>query len=125
MTHYLSVIDILAIHDEMLIRFGGIAGVRDRHMLSSAVGRLQSGYYADVIEEAAALFESLAQNHPFLDGNKRTAVSAAAVFLRLNGYRLIFDDSEAYEWMTALYETGRVSKSVVEKWLRSHVHAEG
>jgi death-on-curing protein len=62
-THYLSVEDILAIHDEMLARFGGIAGLRDANGSSSAVGRPQSGYYADTIEEAAALFESLSQNH--------------------------------------------------------------
>jgi death on curing protein len=67
-TRYLSIEDLLTIHDEMLARFGGIKGVRDQNALSSAVGRPQSGYYSDVIEEAAALFESLAQNHPFLDG---------------------------------------------------------
>ena len=72
MTRYLSVEDVLVIHAEMLARFGGIKAVRDANGLSSAVGRPQSGYYADVIEEAAALFESLSQNHPFVDGNKRT-----------------------------------------------------
>jgi len=62
--------------------------VRDADGLASAVGRPQGGYYADIIEEAAALFESLAKNHPFFDGNKRTAVVATAVFLKLNGYTL-------------------------------------
>jgi death-on-curing protein len=56
------------------------------------VGRLETGYYQDVIEEAAALFESLAQNHPFLDGNKRTAIACAVAFVRINGYRVSFND---------------------------------
>ena len=124
MTRYLSIEDILTIHAELLARFGGISGVRDANGLSSAVGRPQSGYYADVIEEAAALFESLSQNHPFVDGNKRTAVAATAVFLRLNGYRLLFDDLQAYEWLISLYETGRMKKAVFEEWLRSHAQAE-
>ncbi|PYY10977.1 MAG: type II toxin-antitoxin system death-on-curing family toxin [Acidobacteria bacterium] len=124
MTRYLSVEDILAIHEEMLARFGGIKGVRDLNALSSAVGRPPSGYYSDAIEEAAALFESLAQNHPFLDGNKRTAITATAVFLRLNSYKLVFDDVEAYESLISLYETGRVTKAAVAEWLRSHSRPE-
>jgi death-on-curing protein len=94
--------------------------LRDANGSSSAVGRPQSGYYADTIEEAAALFESLSQNHPFIDGYKRTAITATAVFLRLNGYKLLFEDVEAYEWLRSLYETGRVTKAAVAEWLRSH-----
>jgi death on curing protein len=88
--------------------------------LESAVGRLESGYYADPIEEAAALFESLSQNHPFLDGSKRTAITAVGVFLLLNGYRLLFDDLEAYRWLIGLYESGEVRKANIEAWLREH-----
>lgn len=120
MTHYLSLEDLLAIHDEMLALFGGAKGVRDANALSSAVGRLQTGNYSDVIEQAAALFESLSQNHPFIDGNKRTAITAAAVFLRLNGYKLLFDDVELYDWMMSLYETGRFTKAAADEWFRSH-----
>jgi len=105
----------------MLSRFGGIDGVRDTHALSSAVGRLQSGYYVDVVEEAAALFESLSQNHPFLDGNKRTAIASAGVFLRLNGYRLNFADIEAYEWLIARYEKNEITKDRVQAWFRNHL----
>jgi death on curing protein len=67
-----------------------------------------------------ALFESLSQNHPFLDGNKRTAVTAAGVFLLLNGYRLLFEDLEAYNWLIELQESGRMSKATIEPWLRPH-----
>jgi death-on-curing protein len=84
------------------------------------VGRLESGYYAHANEEAAALFDSLSQNHPFLDGNKRAAITATGVFLLLNGYKLLFDDLEAYNWLIGLYESGRVSKSTIEPWLRQH-----
>ncbi len=121
MTRYLSVEDILLIHREMLARFGGTEGVRDMNGLSSAIGRPQSGYYADTIEEAAALFESLAKNHPFIDGNKRTAVTATAVFLMLNGYKLLFDDAEAYEWFISHLESGRFTKAAADEWLREHV----
>ena len=119
MSRYLSVSEVIEINAEMVSKFGGIHGLRDSGALQSAVGRLESGYYADAIEEAV-LFESLSQNHPFLDGNKRTAITATGVFLLLNGYRLLFDDLEAYKWLIGLYETGRMSKATIEPWLRQH-----
>lgn len=118
MTRYLSLAEVIAINFEMVRKFGGAHAVRDAALLESAVARPRSGYYADVFEEAAALFESLSQNHPFVDGNKRTAITATGVFLLLNGYKLQFNDLEAYEWLIDLYETGRVSKTVIEHWLR-------
>jgi len=124
-TRYLSLGDVLTIHEEMTARFGGVNGVRDANGLSSAIGRPQSGYYADVIEEAAALFESLSQNHPFLDGNKRTAIASAAVFLRLNGYKLQFNDLEAYNWLIERYEKNEVTKDRIEEWFRAHVELAG
>ena len=122
-TWYLSLDDALLIHQESIRHFGGIPGVRDQAGLESAVARPQTGYYSDTIEEAAAFWESLSQNHPFLDGNKRTAITATAVFLRLNGYRLAFDDLEAYRWLIGLYESGRMCKTELESWLRQHVVA--
>jgi death on curing protein len=119
-SRYLSAEEIIEINAEMVAKFGGIHGLRDNKALESAVGRLQSGYYGDAIEEAAALFESLSQNHPFLDGNKRTAITAVGVFLLLNGYRLTFDDLEAYRWLIGLYESGGVRKTTIEAWLRGH-----
>jgi len=68
--HYLSIIDVVAIHDLQIERFGGADGLRDPGALESALFRPQSGYYKDIIQEAAALWESLSQNHPFVDGNK-------------------------------------------------------
>ena len=63
---------------------------------------------------------SLSQDHPLLDGNKRTAITATAVFLRLNGFALEFNDVDAYRWFIQLYETGRVNKANIEPWLGSH-----
>ena len=106
----------------MIKDFGGIHQVRDLGLLEAAVARPQSGYYADLLEEASALFESLSQNHPFLDGNKKTAITATAVFLRLNGYKLLFQDLEAYNWLMKLYDQGGLNRTAIEVWLRQHAH---
>jgi death-on-curing protein len=119
-SRYLSVAEVIEINAEVVRKFGGIHGLRDSGALQSAIGRLETGYYADAIEEAAALFESLSQNHPFLEGNKRTAITATGVFLLMNGYRLMFDDLEAYHWLMGLYESGKVNKATIEPWLRQH-----
>ena len=76
--NYLTLDDVLGIHQDSIEAFGGSHGIRDVGGLESAAMRPQSGYYADVIAEAAALWESLSQNHPFLDGNKRTAITSMA-----------------------------------------------
>lgn len=103
----------------MIARFGGAPGIRDHGALESAA-RPQSGYYADLIQEAAALWESLSQNHPFVDGNKRVAVTTMAAFLRANGYRLEFDDIEAFSFLIGLYETGTLRFKELDIWLRQH-----
>jgi death-on-curing protein len=72
------------------------------------LARPQSGYYNDIVQEAAALWDSLSQNNPFLDGNKRVAVTVTAAFLRVNGYRLEFDDIEAFSFLVDLYEAARL-----------------
>ena len=89
----------------------------------SALARPRSGYYSDVIQEAAALWESLSQNHPFVDGNKRVALTLTAAFLRVNGYRLDFDDPEAYSFLNGLYESGEMHFENLDQWLRQHAAA--
>lgn len=96
MRDYLTTTDVLGIHAVLLHRYGGGAGIRDMGSLESAVFRPQSGYYRDIVEEACALLESLLVNHPFVDGNKRTAFAACAVFLHINGYRVASDDATLY-----------------------------
>ena len=120
MTLYPSVDEVLAAHARLIALFGGTQGVRDRGALEAALARPQSGYYKDVIEQGAALLESLSQNHPFIDGNKRTAVAVTAAFLRINGWRLEFDDRQAYHFLMQLYERSQFRFEHLEPWLRQH-----
>ena len=120
MTFYPELPDVLAIHRLLIERFGGSLGVRDFGGLESALARPRSGYYADLIQEAAALWESLSQNHPFVDGNKRVAITVTASFLSVNGYQLHFDDREAYDFMIGLYERGEFQFAQLDRWLRAH-----
>ena len=100
MTKYLTVIEIVAIHKKMIEIYGGTIGIRDAGAIESACYRPQSGYYKNIIEKAAALMESLAINHPFLDGNKRVSFAATDIFLKMNGYKIsgkaeyIFDEMD-------------------------------
>ena len=120
MTSYPAIDEVIAVHDRLVARFGGSAGIRDRGALESALARPRSGYYDDLIQEAAALWESLSQNHPFLDGNKRVAVTVAAAFLMANGYALEFADDEAFPFLIGLYESGQMRFAELETWLRRH-----
>ena len=88
--------------------------------MEAALYRPQTGYYADLIEEAAALWESLGQNHPFPDG-KRTAFAATYTFLAINGARLTAEAQETYVFLDALYEANQSSFDKLVLWLRSHV----
>lgn len=104
MVDYLTVIEIAAIHQELIDLYGGPRGIRDRGALESACNRPQCGYYDDIFEQAAALMESLAMNHPFVDGNKRVAFAAAYVFLSINGVELDIAPLEAYRIIMEMFE---------------------
>jgi death-on-curing protein len=119
-TLYPTVEETVAVHAKLIARFGGSEGIRDLGGLESALARPRSGYYADLIQEAAALWESLSQNHAFVDGNKRIAVTMTAAFLRVNGYRLEFSDLDAYSFLLDLYQTGRLRFDELDQWLRQH-----
>ena len=121
MTDYLTLPEVLAMHADQIERYGGSQGVRDHGLLESALYRPQTGYYADLVEEAAALWESLAQNHPFIDGNKRTAFAATYTFLTINGAQLTANAEEAYAFVSGLYEKGVFSFDKLVPWLRSNV----
>lgn len=121
-TRYLTKEHIVRIHHELVERYGGSHGIRDEGLLESAIGRYQSGYYADQIEEASALMESLAQNHPFYDGNKRIAVNAALTSLVLNGYSIQASDTELFDFVVQLFETNSFAFGKLEPWLREHVY---
>ena len=123
MTDYLTLAEVLTIHADQIERYGRAQGVRDAGLLEAALYRPQTGYYADRVEEAAALWESLAQNHPFIDGNKRTAFAVTYTFLAINGAQLTAEAGEAYAFISRLYATGTFSFDKLESWLRRNVKA--
>ena len=119
-TVYLTVVEVLAIHEDQIVRFGGSSGVRDPGQLEAALFRPQTGYYEDVIAEAAALWESLSQNHPFVDGNKRTAFAVTYTFLSLNGHALTADEDKVIRFLFPLYAKSSIAFSALEAWLRQN-----
>lgn len=120
-TIYLTVVEVLAFHEVLIEEFGGATGVRDLGALESALFRPRTGFYRDVIEEAAALLESLVQNHPFVDGNKRVSVAVMDVFLRLNGRPLEVADDDAHAFLIGLLESHSLDVVTVDAWLRARV----
>ena len=121
MTDYLLLAEVLAIHTDQIERYGGSQGVRDPGLLEAALFRPQTGYYADLIEEAAALWESLAQNHAFIDGNKRVAFAATYTVLEINGAWLTADADATYAFIAGLYETNSFDFAHLSAWLRANV----
>ena len=121
MTDYLTVPEVLAMHVDQIERYGGSHGVRDAGLLEAALYRPQTGYYADLIEEAAALWESLAQNHPFIDGNKGTAFAATYTFLAINEFRLTADAEKTYAFVARLYAANQFNFAQLVKWSRANV----
>lgn len=115
---FLTVADVLGMHTVLMQRYGGAGGVRDPGALEAALFRPQTGYYDDIIAEAAALLESLAVNHPFVDGNKRIAFAAADVFLRINGWCLKRPSRVIHKEMLQLFESGTFDIAHIEPWLR-------
>ena len=114
---YIRVDDILAIHADQIERYGGGEGIRDPGLLEAALFRPQTGYYPTLIDEAAALWESLSQNHPFVDGNKRTAFAATYVFLSINGLEITATDDYTQDFVLGLYGTSRVTFENLRAWL--------
>jgi death-on-curing protein len=121
MSDFLTVAELLAMHSDLIERYGGSHGVRDQGLLEAALYRPQTGYYTDLVEEAAALWETLSQNHPSIDGNKRTAFAATYTFLAINGARLTADAQETFVFVNALYQANQFSFDKLVPWLRSHV----
>ena len=122
---YLTVADVLGMHTVLMQRYGGAPGVRDPGALEAALFRPQTGYYDDIVAEAAALLESLAINHPFVDGNKRIAFAAADVFLRINGWRLQRAPMQIHAEMIEMFETGTFDIAHLDPWLRGFAKGEG
>jgi death-on-curing protein len=118
---YLTIAEVLTIHKQQIDQYGGTGGIRDSVLLESAVFRPQIGYYNSVAEESAALMESLANNHPFLDGNKRVAFAAAHTFLLVNGFDLAVDSISAFEFVMRSLSSGEFRFAQILKWINEHI----
>jgi death-on-curing protein len=120
MPFYLTLDEALRIHRRLIEEFGGAEGIRDAGLIEIALLRPQTGYYADLIEEAAALWESLAMNHGFVDGNKRVAYGCLELFLQMNAMDIIADNDDLERFIYSNLEAGTFRKDVLEQWLRGH-----
>lgn len=109
--------EVIALHDVLIEEFGGLGGLRDMGALESAILRPQMGYYDGIIAEASAMMESLAMNHPFVDGNKRVAFFATDAFLRDNGRFIDCDNLEAYDHFMHLFDTNSFRFAELLAWL--------
>ena len=121
MRRYPTIAEVLAIHKYLIQEFGGKAGLRDLGSLESALGRLTTGYYSSVEEEAAAMMESLSQNHPFIDGNKCVSFFAVDTFLRMNGFFINCDDEKAFSFFQSLFDNQAFDFDHLIVWLRDHI----
>jgi len=120
---YIRVDDVLTIHADQIERYGGGEGIRDPGLLEAALFRSQTGYYPTLIDEAAALWESLSQNQTFVDGNKRTAFAATYVFLATNGLDITATDDEAQDFVLGLYSVSSVTFDNLRAWLSENTQA--
>jgi death-on-curing protein len=121
MTLYLTAAEAVEIHRAMIDAHGGSHGIRDIGALESALFRPQSGYYEDIIAEACALLESLAVNHPFVDGNKRVAFAAMEIFLLINGWRVNATQQQIHRLLMRLFNSGTFELAELDKWFRPRI----
>jgi death on curing protein len=121
MADYLTVAEVYQMQHLLIDGFGGRHGVRDKNAVEAAVFRPQSGYYNSLEEEAAALMESLGNNHGFLDGNKRIAFAAADVFLRRNGFYIEVDAVAGHEFIYGSMDRGEFRFARILEWIRLHI----
>jgi len=120
MSRFLTKKEIIEIHKFLIEEFGGSHGVRDDRSLEAAIMRPQSGYYKTIFHEAAALFESLTNNHPFIDGNKRIGFFAMDTFLRLNGFYINCNNEEAYQFFMGLFNTNKFNFDNLYNWIKNN-----
>ena len=123
-TYFLTTSQVLFIHDQMVKRFGGSYGIQDMGLIESAVARPQATFggkylYVSIYDKVASLLQSLLKNHPFVDGNKRTALTSAGLFLWKNGYRLVNNHKEEVEFAVKV-DNGNLTVEQISKWLREH-----
>jgi len=120
-TQYPTLEEILFLHARLIERFGGAPGVRDLGLIESALARPRSGYYESLCEQAAALVQSFATNHGFVDGNKRVAFAICAIFLRLNGCHLRVGPEAAERFLIDRLIVGKAELSEISAWIEEHI----
>jgi death on curing protein len=121
MANYLTVAEVYQMQHRLIDRFGGLPGVRDKGAIEAAVFRPQTGYYKSIEEEAAALMESLGNNHGFIDGNKRIAFTATDVFLRINGLYIDVESLDGYAFIDGSIGRQKFRFNQILDWLREHI----
>jgi death-on-curing protein len=121
MADYITVAEVYQMQHLLIGRFGGRHGVRDKNAVEAAVFRPQIGYYNSLEEEAAALMESLGNNHGFLDGNKRIAFTATDVFLRRNGFCIEVDAQVGYEFIYGSMDRREFRFPRILDWIRKDI----
>jgi death-on-curing protein len=120
---YPTVAEAIEIHRELTEEFGGARELRDMGRLEAAIFRPQTGYYNNLIAEAAALMESLANNHPFVDGNKRVSFAVTDTFLRLNGFYLEIEPEAAHSFIEGSIARGEFRFSLIRDWLQTYARS--
>src|SRR5216683_4795425 len=121
MPEFLTVAEVYRMQHRLIELFGGRYGVRDRGAVESAVFRPQTGCYNCIEEEAAALMESLGNNHGFIDGNKRVAFTAADVFLRRNGFYLEVEGIDGHAFIDGSIARHEFRFAQILVWIRQHL----
>jgi death on curing protein len=121
MRHYrVTLEDVIAAHDEAL-SYGGLAGILSLPGIESAIGRPYSGYHLPIARKAAALLESLAQNHGFVDGNKRTALLVTLLMIERSGYHIILEPEERIDDIVVSVANGQMAFDTLSVWFRSRL----
>lgn len=121
---FITITRVLFIHNYAVKRYGGSQGIRDLGLIESAVARPQSGFggeylYKNIFDMAAALLQSLLKNHPFVDGNKRTALFSTGVFLKLNGYKLSNTHKEEVAFAVRV-DNSNLTLEQISAWLKEN-----
>lgn len=116
-TNFLSIDEVLSLHERTIELHGGKSGIRDMGLLESAILRCQSGYYYSLSEQAATLMQSLCMNHCFIDGNKRVALLATVTFLKMNGFNLKCGNKEIVDFIITKVIEKNYEVSQIAKWI--------
>jgi death-on-curing protein len=121
---FLTLDEVLALHEDQVRRYGGLGGLRDSGLLSSALGSVSATFggqflHESLFEMAGAYLFHLARNHPFIDGNKRVALASALIFLWMNDVEVEASEDELTDLVFGVAE-GRISKAEVAVFLQSH-----